>query len=75
MHKHKILYILGVSLNPLDPTDLPSNMRYFPRISQISLKIPPQFRANIQNSKYSLHKPIHQNEIISFAFERAFHLL
>ena len=41
MHKHKILYILGVSLNPLDPTDLPSNMRYFPRISQISLEIPP----------------------------------
>ena len=36
------------SLNPLDPTDLPSNMRYFPRISPNSLKISPEFRANIQ---------------------------
>ena len=28
-----------VHFNPLDPTDLPSNMRYFPRISPNSLKI------------------------------------
>ena len=34
-------------LNPLDPTDLPFNMRYFPRISPNSLKISPKLRANI----------------------------
>ena len=41
-------------LNPLDPTDLPSNMRYFPRISPNSLKISPKFRANslIQSLTY-----------------------
>ena len=33
-------------LNPLDPKGLPSNMRYFPRISQNSLKIPQKCRAN-----------------------------
>ena len=35
-------------INPIDPKVLPSNMRYFPRISQNSLKIPPKFRANTQ---------------------------
>ena len=35
-----------IVLNPLDPTDLPSNMRYFPRISPNSLKISQKFRAN-----------------------------
>ena len=34
-------------LNPLDPTDLPSSMQYFPRISPNSLKISPRFRADI----------------------------
>ena len=33
--------ICQTSLNPLDPMDFPSNVRYFPRISQNSLKIPP----------------------------------
>ena len=33
---------------PIDPKGLPSNMRYFPRISPNSLKIPPKFRANTQ---------------------------
>ena len=33
--------------NPLDPTDLPFNMWYFPRISPNSLKISPKLRANI----------------------------
>ena len=37
-----------MSFNPIDPKGLPSNMRYFPRISQNSLKIPPKFRANTQ---------------------------
>ena len=32
-------------LNPIDPGDLPSNMRYFPRISPNFLKISPKFRA------------------------------
>ena len=40
--------LLCVDINPLDPTDLPSNMLHFPRISQNSLKISPKFRANIQ---------------------------
>ena len=35
-------------LNPLDPKDLQSNMRYFPRIYQNSLKISPKLRANSQ---------------------------
>ena len=35
-------------LTSLDPTDLPSSMRYFPRISPNSLKISPKFRAYIQ---------------------------
>ena len=39
---------LGPMINPLDPTDLPSNMRYFPRISPKSLKISPEFWSNIQ---------------------------
>ena len=39
------LYIL----NPLDPMDLPSSMRYFPRISPNSLKISPKVRGNIQS--------------------------
>ena len=34
--------------NPLDPTDLASSMRYFTRISPNSLKISPEFRANLQ---------------------------
>ena len=37
-----------VFINPIDPKGLPSNMRYFPRISQNSLKIPLKFRANTQ---------------------------
>ena len=41
-------FIQDFSLNPLDPMDHPSSMRYFPRISQNSLKISPKFRANIQ---------------------------
>ena len=36
-----------VKFNPLDPTEIPSSMRYFPRIFQNSLKISPQFRASI----------------------------
>ena len=32
--------ICQTSLNPFDPVDFPSNVRYFPRISQNSLKIP-----------------------------------
>ena len=36
------------SINPLDPTDLTAYMRYFPRISQNSLKIPMNFLADIQ---------------------------
>ena len=32
-------------LNPIDPRDLPSKLRYFPRISPNSLKISPKFRA------------------------------
>ena len=32
----------------IDPKGLSSNMRYFPRISQNSLKIPLKFRANTQ---------------------------
>ena len=39
---------LPYSFNPLDPTDLPSNMWYFPRISPKSLEISPKFRANSQ---------------------------
>ena len=35
-------------VNPLDPRDHPSNMRYFPRISPNSLRISPKFRADIQ---------------------------
>ena len=35
-------------INPIDPKGLPSNMQYFPRISQNSLKIPPKYRANTQ---------------------------
>ena len=35
-----------MSVNPIDPMDLPSNIRYFPRISPNSLKISPEFRAN-----------------------------
>ena len=35
-------------LNSLDPKDFTFNMRYFPRISPNSLKIPPYFLANIQ---------------------------
>ena len=33
---------------PIDPKGLPSNMWYFPRISQNSRKIPLKFRANTQ---------------------------
>ena len=36
------------NINSLDPTDLPSSMRYFPRICPNSLKISPKFRAYIQ---------------------------
>ena len=35
------------NINPLDPTDLPFNMRYFPRISPNSLEISPKLRSNI----------------------------
>ena len=38
---------INACFNPIDPGDLPSNMRYFPRISQNSLKISPKFRATI----------------------------
>ena len=38
---------LGGDFNPLDPTDLPFNMRYFPRISRNSLEISPKLRSNI----------------------------
>ena len=34
--------------NLIDPKGLPSNMRYFPRISPNSYKIPPKFRVNTQ---------------------------
>ena len=37
------LYIYYI--NPIDPRDLPSKLRYFPRISPNSLKISPKFRA------------------------------
>ena len=40
--------VQGPCFNPLDPTDLTSNMRYFPRISPNSLKFSPEFRANIK---------------------------
>ena len=41
--------------NPLDPTDLRSNMCYFPRISPNSLKNSPEFRANIQIQRPTAH--------------------
>ena len=43
------------AFNPIDPKDLPSNMWYFPRISQNSLKIPPTFKANIQIQSLTTH--------------------
>ena len=36
-----------ITYYPIDPGDLPSNMRYFPRISPNSLKISPKLRATI----------------------------
>ena len=39
--------------HPLDPTDSISSMRYFPRISQNSLKIPPNIRAYLQSQSVS----------------------
>ena len=48
----------------LDPTDVTSNMRYFLRTSQNSLKILQQY----PNSKFYLGQPIYQNEIIYFSF-------
>ena len=38
----------NVNFNPIDPTHLSSNMRYFPRISPNSLKISPKFRVDSQ---------------------------
>ena len=46
-YRGQVLHRFTSSRHPLDPTDLPSNMRYFPRISPNSLKISPKFRANI----------------------------
>ena len=38
-----VKHVKLVNLNPLDPKESTSNMQYFPRISQNSLKIPPNF--------------------------------
>ena len=51
-HKEVIEYCMSLvtillQINPIDPGDLPSNMRYFPRISPNSLKISLKFRATI----------------------------
>ena len=62
--------------NPIDPGDLSSNIRYFPRISPNSLKISPKLSILkvlpwvIGDSTY-----IYQNEVISFAFNREFYWL
>ena len=47
-YDYRFLCLLLHMFNPIDPKGLPSNMRYFPRISQNSLKIPQEFRAGIQ---------------------------
>ena len=51
-HEPKVsvpLHLKGMySFNPLDPTDIPSNMWYFPRISPNSLRNSPKCRASVQ---------------------------
>ena len=61
------LQIRGISFTPIDPMDLSSEMRYFPRVSPNSLKISPIFKVNIkiQSIPYA-HLSI-KNEIIPFA--------
>ena len=66
--------ICQTSLNPLGPMDFPSNVRYFPRISQNSLKILSKFPDTFEQIFKFKVLPMtayYQNEIISFAFERA----
>ena len=43
----------GFLINPIDPGDLSSNMLYFTRISQNSLKISPKFRATIDIQSFT----------------------
>ena len=59
--------ICQTSLNPLDPMDFPSNVRYFPKFSQNS----PTRLSKYSSLKFYLGRFIYRNEIISFAFERA----
>ena len=63
--------ICQTSLNPLDPMDFPSNVRYFPRISKKFSQNSPTRLSKYLNLKFYLGRPIHRNEVISFAFERA----
>ena len=58
--------------NPIDPKGLLSNVQYFPRISQSSLKIPLKFRADTQIQSVTNAYFFYQNEMVSFPFNLIF---
>ena len=68
-----LVYSMCLYVNPIDPKGLPSNMRYFPRTSPNSLKIPLKFRANTQIQSLTNAYLLIKNEMISFAFDVEFH--
>ena len=73
--RSNVMWYCVIKLSSIDPKDLPSNMRHFPRISQNSLKISSKFRANVQIQSLTYAHLFIEMESYIFAIKRAFHWL